>query len=72
MQSHYFMFYRDDDIGINEKWRSTMIPQVIDNDQDTDNETLKTATEEGFITLREGIIQFTEDKSSLRNKPNAQ
>ncbi len=65
---HFFNFFRDDDIGLTSQWRATLIPQSMDNDQDTDDETLVTAVEECIFTLRSGIIQFLEDENSLVNK----
>jgi hypothetical protein len=64
----YFQFYRDSDIGITTPWRAPLIPQSIDNDTDTDDETMQNAVYECVYSIKSAIEQFyKEDGKCLRN-----
>jgi hypothetical protein len=65
----YFQFYRDSDIGITTPWRASLIPQTIDNDTDTDDETMHNAIYECIYSIKSAIEEFySRDGECLVNK----
>ena len=62
-----FGIFFDRDIGFNKKWQKKLKESDMDDDVESDNETLKYAFDRVFEDIDEGIYSFTRNKCKLRN-----
>ena len=62
-----FGIFFDRDIGFNKKWQKKLKETDMDDDVESDNETLKYAFDRVFEDIDEGIDSFTRNKCKLRN-----
>jgi hypothetical protein len=59
-----FKFYRDEDIGMDEEWQKFIIESRVDEDVETDEETLEKLDQIVFNDLLEGINELKNSKFS--------
>ncbi len=63
----FFPFYKDNEVGFTSPWRANLILQSLDNDEDSDQETIQNGIAESIYSIQEAISTFKLDPDCLRN-----